>query len=155
MYGVFCTTPPHTPAMTVARASVMRMSRARYSSPAAAALSVLSMPPMMVTRANGSATERYGAASGQASRPPEGGHARDGAEQRGARHPPPRRVSGQGETELEEADGDRREHPGLPRELGVSRGELHRPEHPEDHGEERRRVDAERHGGDVVASRLL
>ena len=57
MYGVFWITPPDTPARIVARASVSRMSRVRYSSPAAMALSVLSMPPMTVASAKGSATE--------------------------------------------------------------------------------------------------
>jgi hypothetical protein len=61
MYGVFCTTPPHRPAATVASASVSRMSRARNWSPAAAADSVLSMPPMTVARAKGTARARYGA----------------------------------------------------------------------------------------------
>ena len=58
MYGVFCTTPPQKPAAMVARASVRRMSRARYSSPAAAADSVLSMPPITVASAKGMARAR-------------------------------------------------------------------------------------------------
>jgi hypothetical protein len=55
---VFWTTPPQLPANAVATASMSKMSRVRYSSPAAAALSVLSMPPMIVTSANGSAIDR-------------------------------------------------------------------------------------------------
>src|SRR5438552_632022 len=43
------------------------MSRVRYSSPAAAALSVLSIPPMIVTSAKGSASERYGSVASSAS----------------------------------------------------------------------------------------
>src|SRR3989442_7498411 len=74
MWGVFGTTPPHSPATSVATASVKRMSRARYSSPAAAADSVLSMPPMIVTSANGSATERYGSAASSASSQASVGH---------------------------------------------------------------------------------
>src|SRR5213593_3682206 len=66
-------TPPQHPASTVAAASVRRMSRARYSSPAAAALSVLSIPPMIVTSANGSAIDRYGSVSGSASSQPSVG----------------------------------------------------------------------------------
>ncbi len=63
MYGVFWMTPPHSPVSTVASASVRSTSRVRYSSPAAIALSVLSMPPMIVTSANGTAIDRYGSAS--------------------------------------------------------------------------------------------
>src|SRR5262247_1760162 len=63
MYGVFWMTPPHMPAAMVATASVSRMSRARYSSPAAMADSVLSMPPITVARAKGTASDRYGSAS--------------------------------------------------------------------------------------------
>jgi len=74
MYGVFCTTPPQRPATIVARASVISTSRARYSSPAAAADSVLSIPPMIVTSANGSATERYGSATSSASIQTSVGH---------------------------------------------------------------------------------
>src|SRR3989442_14904480 len=74
MWGVFGTTPPHSPATSVATASVKRMSRARYSSPAAAADSVLSMPPMIVTSANGSATERYGGPAASASSQASVGH---------------------------------------------------------------------------------
>ena len=58
MYGVFWITPPQSPVSTVATASTSRMSRVRYSSPAAIALSVLSMPPTIVSSANGSAMER-------------------------------------------------------------------------------------------------
>src|SRR5436853_412379 len=50
--------PEEPRARTVVAASVTKMSRARYSSTAAAALSVLSIPPMIVTSANGSAIER-------------------------------------------------------------------------------------------------
>src|SRR5436190_11714281 len=67
MYGVFWTTPPQSAASTVAPASVRRISRVRYSSPAAAALSVLSIPPMIVTSAKGSASERYGSVASSAS----------------------------------------------------------------------------------------
>src|SRR3990170_117820 len=74
MYGVFWTTPPQSPASTVAPASTISMSRARYSSPAAAALSVLSMPPMIVTSANGSAIDRYGSVAGSASTQTSVGH---------------------------------------------------------------------------------
>src|SRR5262245_15444553 len=73
MYGVFWITPPHDPAMMVAAASVSRMSRVRYSSPAALADSVVSMPPTTVARANGRASGRYAIASGSA-----GTHARVG-----------------------------------------------------------------------------
>jgi len=58
MYGVFWTTPPQMPATMVARASVSRMSRVRYRSPATMALSVLSIPPMTVATAKGMATDR-------------------------------------------------------------------------------------------------
>src|SRR3989338_10784402 len=74
MYGVFWTTPPQSPARTVAPASTRSISRARYSSPAAAALSVLSIPPMIVTSANGSAIERYGRVAGRASAQASVGH---------------------------------------------------------------------------------
>src|SRR5262249_46179715 len=74
MYGVFWMTPPHTPAAMVATASVSRMSRARYSSPAAMADSVLSMPPMTVARAKGTASDRYGSASPHTGTEPSGGH---------------------------------------------------------------------------------
>src|SRR5215467_10601947 len=63
MYCVFWMTPPHIPAAMVATASVSRMSRARYSSPAAMADSVLSMPPMTVAMAKGAANDRYGSAA--------------------------------------------------------------------------------------------
>ena len=46
----------------------------RYSSPAASALSVLSMPPMIVTSANGSAIDRYGSVSRSASSHASVGH---------------------------------------------------------------------------------
>ena len=55
MYGVFWMTPPHSPAATEASPSVSRTARVSYSSPAAAALSVQSMPPTMVASANGRA----------------------------------------------------------------------------------------------------
>src|SRR5215475_5995283 len=74
MYGVFWMTPPHTPAAMVATASVSRMSRARSSSPAAMADSVLSMPPMTVARAKGSASDRYGSASPITGTQPSVGH---------------------------------------------------------------------------------
>ena len=56
MYGVFWTTPPQQPAAMVASASVSRMSRVRYSSPATIADSVLSMPPTTVASAARSAS---------------------------------------------------------------------------------------------------
>ena len=52
MYGVDSTTPPQSPAATVQRPSVARIARVSYSSPAAAALSVLSIPPTIVESAN-------------------------------------------------------------------------------------------------------
>ena len=58
MYGVFWITPPQQPAAMVATASVSKMSRARYSSPATMADSVLSMPPTTVASANGTARGR-------------------------------------------------------------------------------------------------
>ena len=74
MYGVFWITPPQSPASTVASASVSSTSRVRYSSPAASALSVLSIPPMIVTSANGSAIDRYGSVSRSASSHASVGH---------------------------------------------------------------------------------
>ncbi len=59
MYGVDCATPPHTPATSVAIASVSRMSRVLKSSPATRALSVTLMPPTTVSSANGAASGRY------------------------------------------------------------------------------------------------
>ena len=53
MYGVVWITPPNSPASTEASPSVQRMLRVSYSSPAAAALSVQSIPPTIVARANG------------------------------------------------------------------------------------------------------
>ena len=58
MYGVLSTTPPQSPAASVHRPSVARIARVSYSSPAAAALSVLSMPPTIVESAKGSAIGR-------------------------------------------------------------------------------------------------
>jgi hypothetical protein len=63
MYGVLSTTPPQRPATSVQNPSVMRIPRVSYSSPAAAALSVLSMPPMIVMTPNGRAIGRYAHAS--------------------------------------------------------------------------------------------
>src|SRR5882672_12118446 len=63
MYGVFWMTPPQSPAAMVATASVSKISRARYSSPTAMADSVLSMPPITVAKANGTARDRYGKAA--------------------------------------------------------------------------------------------
>src|SRR5712692_10135590 len=74
MYGVVGNTPPKSPATTVAMASVSKMSRVRYSSPAAAADSVLSMPPIVVSSANGSAIERYGSVAGSAASQSSVGH---------------------------------------------------------------------------------
>src|SRR5512146_2197507 len=92
-------TPPHAPATTVAIASVRSTSRARYSSPAAAALSVLSMPPMIVTSANGSATDRYGSASSRASSQTSVGHGTASPSAAGAtaaaRAPPPSQARSQ------------------------------------------------------------
>src|SRR5436309_15359338 len=56
MYGVVWITPPRHAASTDATPSVRRMDRVSYSSPAAAALSVQSMPPTIVARANGNTT---------------------------------------------------------------------------------------------------
>src|SRR5437899_7874340 len=53
--------------MMVATASVSRMSLVRYSSPAAPADSVLSMPPMTVASAKGTASGRYGSVASTAS----------------------------------------------------------------------------------------
>ncbi len=50
----------------VASASVSRMSRVRYSSPATIADSVLSMPPTTVASANGTASGRYGSSASRA-----------------------------------------------------------------------------------------
>src|SRR5512143_886776 len=63
MYGVFWTTPPQQPAAMVANASVSRMSRVRYSSPATIADSVLSMPPTTVASATSQASVGTGSAS--------------------------------------------------------------------------------------------
>src|SRR5688572_15554445 len=63
MYGVDSTTPPQSPATTVQNPSVARIARVSYSSPAAAALSVLSIPPMIVITPKGSAIGRYPHAS--------------------------------------------------------------------------------------------
>src|SRR5437588_9436444 len=52
-------TPPQMPASTDATPSVSRIVRVSYSSPAAAALSVQSMPPTIVARAKGKATGKY------------------------------------------------------------------------------------------------
>ena len=51
----------------VAIASVSRMSRVRYSSPATMADSVLSMPPTTVASAKGTASGRYGSVASRAS----------------------------------------------------------------------------------------
>ena len=56
MYGVVWITPPKRPASTEASPSVQRILRVSYSSPAAAALSVQSIPPTIVARANGNIT---------------------------------------------------------------------------------------------------
>src|SRR5438105_245119 len=56
MYGVVCKTPPSSAPSTDVTPSVRRMVRVSYSSPALAALSVQSIPPTMVARANGTAT---------------------------------------------------------------------------------------------------
>src|SRR5512132_4581749 len=63
MYGVLSTTPPQSPAASVHRPSVARIARVSYSSPAAAALSVLSIPPTIVATAKGNAIGRYPQAS--------------------------------------------------------------------------------------------
>src|SRR5881275_682171 len=99
-------TPPQSPVRIVAAASVKRMSRARYSSPAAAALSVLSIPPMIVTSANGSATARQGS----------------------ARHRAPGPVAAEREPDLHEADRDGRGHAHLPREHRIRSRHHHGPE---------------------------
>src|SRR6185503_10642661 len=67
-------TPPHRPVSTVASASTSKMSRVRYSSPAASALSVLSIPPTIVTSANGKAIDKYGSASSSAGTQASVGH---------------------------------------------------------------------------------
>src|SRR5262245_33210520 len=74
MYGVFWITPPHVPATIVATASVRRTSRARYSSPATRADSVLSIPPTTVASAKGSASGRYASTSSMADTHPSVGH---------------------------------------------------------------------------------
>src|SRR5688572_23460357 len=56
MYGVVRITPPSDAAVTAATPSVIRTALVSYSSPAAAALSVQSMPPTIVASANGTAT---------------------------------------------------------------------------------------------------
>ncbi len=56
MYGVVWITPPKVPATRLASASVQSTWLVSYSSPAAAADSVQSIPPTTVARANGSAT---------------------------------------------------------------------------------------------------
>ena len=70
MYGVVWMTPPSRPATSDATPSVSRIVRVSYSSPAAAALSVQSMPPTMVARANGSATGSFASAVSSTSPPP-------------------------------------------------------------------------------------
>src|SRR5437868_4147231 len=72
MYGVVWITPPNSPANTDDTPSVSRTVRVSYSSPAAAALSVQSMPPTMVARANGSATGIF--CSAASSTPPHQSH---------------------------------------------------------------------------------
>src|SRR5260370_14243530 len=58
-------TPPKMPATNEARPSVNRMDRVSYSSPAAAALSVQSMPPTIVANANGNTTGSFSSAGFQ------------------------------------------------------------------------------------------
>ena len=77
----------------------------------------------------------------------------DRAEKRGPRHGAPHRVASQGEARLDEAEEDRHRHPHLPREHGVARRQVGRAQDSERHPEDARRVDPERHRGDVVASR--
>ena len=60
-------TPPQAPATIVATASTAMMRPVSYSSPAAAALSVQSIPPTTVPSANGITIGRYFNESGQAS----------------------------------------------------------------------------------------
>src|SRR5215472_914427 len=84
MYGVLSTTPPQSPAASVARPSVARIARVSYSSPAAAALSVLSIPPTMVEKANGIAIGRYPQAR---DRPPQKAKLGNGNERWSCRPP--------------------------------------------------------------------
>ena len=60
-------TPPQAPASTVAKASTPITLPVSYSSPAAAALSVQSIPPTTVPSANGITIGRYLIVSGNAS----------------------------------------------------------------------------------------
>ena len=53
MYGVVWITPPHRAASSVATPSTPMTHRVSYSSPAAAALSVQSIPPTTVAKAKG------------------------------------------------------------------------------------------------------
>jgi len=76
---------------------------------------------------------------------------RDRPEERRAGHDPPRPVATEGESKLDEADRDRRRHAHLPREHRVAGREHHGSEHAEDHREQGRGVDAERHRGDVLS----
>ena len=76
----------------------------------------------------------------------------DRAQQRRARAPPGGPVPREREAELGEADRDRRRHADLPREHRIAGREHHRPQHAEHHREQGRRVDAERHRGDVRAA---
>ena len=82
-------------------------------------------------------------------------HAGDGAKQGGARHDPTRPVPAERETDLGEADRERRRHAHLPCEHRVAGRRHRRPEHAEHHREQGRRVDAERHRRNVVAPRSL
>ena len=66
MYGVDWMTPPHIPATRVASPSIAITPRVSYSSPAAAALSVQSMPPITVPRANGMTIGKYLKVNGHA-----------------------------------------------------------------------------------------
>ena len=70
MYGVVWMTPPSRPATSEATASVSRMERVSYSSPTAAALSVQSMPPTIVARANGNTTGSLPSAYDEHALPP-------------------------------------------------------------------------------------
>src|SRR5436190_1747961 len=63
MYGVVCSTPPRRAAATDATPSVNRIVRVSNSSPAAAALSVQSMPPTIVANANGTAMGSFSRAA--------------------------------------------------------------------------------------------
>src|SRR5437660_12834368 len=58
-------TPPKIPAAKDASPSVSKIERVSYSSPAAAALSVQSMPPTMVAKAKGSTTGSFSSAGFQ------------------------------------------------------------------------------------------